>query len=211
MATAFVAMNEVYGPIYGASPAEAKSVETAQARAAGLKDQFIMDVHTHFLRDDTRLEGFVRGREAVGKAGWNPGLVDKPQTIEDLKYPNWFKEIYLDSDTKVALISGSPSEDKRDWFLTNDDGWMDEVDRAIATLKPDSWKGYTVGDNTNKDLARHPWRMDDEKLVYPSMRRSSRPGTTSSACTRACSRPRSRSAGRISRLSPASTMSARQP
>ncbi len=195
MATAFVAMNEVYGPIYGASPAEAKSVDLAQARAAGLKDQFIMDVHTHFLRDDTRLEGFVRGREAVGKAGWNPGLVDKPQTIEDLKYPNWFKEIYLDSDTKVALISGSPSEDKRDWFLTNDmkldartrvnngagsrrclshaifapgyDGWMDEVDRAIATLKPDSWKGYTVGDNTNKDLARHPWRMDDEKLVYP--------------------------------------------
>ena len=140
-----------------------------------------MDVHTHFLRDDTRLEGFARGREAVGKAGWNPDLVGKPQTLDDLKYPNWFKEIYLDSDTKVALISGSPSEDPRDWFLTNDmkldartrvnqaagsrrclshaiftpgyPGWMDEVDRAIATLKPDSWKGYTVGDNTNKDLA----------------------------------------------------------
>ena len=85
-----------------------------------LKDQFIMDVHTHFLRDDTRLEGFVRGREAVGKAGWNPELAGKPQTLDDLKYPNWFKEIYLDSDTKVALISGSPSEDPRDWFLTND-------------------------------------------------------------------------------------------
>jgi predicted TIM-barrel fold metal-dependent hydrolase len=195
MATAFVAMNEVYGPLYGASTAEAKSVDLAQARAAGLKDQFIMDVHTHFLRDDTRLDGFIRGREAVGKAGWNPELVNKPQTIDDLKYPSWFKEIYLDSDTKVALISGSPSEDPRDWFLTNDmkldaktrvnnaagsrrclshgifapgyDGWMDEVDRVIATLKPDSWKGYTVGDNTNKDLARHPWRMDDEKLAYP--------------------------------------------
>ena len=104
MATAFAAMNEVYGPLYGVSPAEARSVDLAQARADGLKDQFIMDVHTHFLRDDTRLEGFVRGREAVGKAGWNPDLVDKPQTLEDLKYPNWFKEIYLDSDTKVALI-----------------------------------------------------------------------------------------------------------
>ena len=95
----------------------------------------------------------------------------------------------------MALISGSPSEEPRDWFLTNEmklearakvntaagsrrccrhaiftpgyAGWMDEVDRAIATLKPDSWKGYTVGDNTNKELARHPWRMDDEKLVYP--------------------------------------------
>ena len=195
MATAFVAMNEIYGPLYGASPAEARSVDLAQVRAEGLKDQFIMDVHTHFLRDDTRLEGFVRGREAVGKAGWNPALVDKPQTIADLKYPNWFKEIYLDSDTKVALISGAPSEDSRDWFLTNDmkldartkvneaagsrrclthaiftpgyPGWLDEVDRAIATLKPDSWKGYTVGDNTNKQLSTHPWRMDDEKLAYP--------------------------------------------
>jgi predicted TIM-barrel fold metal-dependent hydrolase len=195
MATAFVAMNEVYGPLYAASPAEARSLDLAQARADALKDQFIMDVHTHFLRDDTRLEGFVRGREAVGRAGWNPGLVGRPQTLDDLKYPNWFKEIYLDSDTKVALISGSASEDPRDWFLTNEmkaeararvnaaagsrrllshaiftpgqDGWMDEVDKCIATLKPDSWKGYTVGDNTNKDLARHPWRMDDEKLVYP--------------------------------------------
>jgi hypothetical protein len=207
MATAFVAMNEVYGPLYGASPAEAKSVDLAQARADGLKDQFIMDVHTHFLRDDTRLEGFARGREAVGKAGWNPDLAGKPQTLDDLKYPNWFKEIYLDSDTKVALISGSPSEDPRDWFLTNDmkldartrvnqaagsrrclshaiftpgyPGWMDEVDRAIATLKPDSWKGYAVGDNTNKDLAQHPWRMDDEKLVYPFYEKTVKAGYAS--------------------------------
>jgi uncharacterized protein len=46
-------------------------------------------------------------------------------------------------------------------------GWMEEVDRAIAQLKPDSFKGYTIGDNTNKNLSAHPWRMDDEKLVYP--------------------------------------------
>jgi predicted TIM-barrel fold metal-dependent hydrolase len=204
MATAFVAMNEIYGPIYGATPAEAKSVDLAQARADKLKDQFVMDVHTHFLRDDTRLEGFVRMREAVGKAGWNPELAGKPQTLDDLKYPNWFKEIYLDSDTKVALISSAPSEEPRDWFLTNDmqrdtrtrvnkeagsrrclahavftpgyPGWMDEVDRVIETLKPDSWKGYTVGDNTNKDLSRHPWRMDDEKLTYPFYEKISKAG-----------------------------------
>ena len=72
MTAAYLAMNEVYGPLFGASPAEARSIELAQARADGLKDQFIMDVHTHFLRDDTRLAGFARGREAVGKAGWNP-------------------------------------------------------------------------------------------------------------------------------------------
>jgi predicted TIM-barrel fold metal-dependent hydrolase len=137
----------------------------------------------------------VRSREAVGKSGWNPALAGKPQTIEDLKFANYFKEIYLDSDTKVALISGSGSEDPRDWFLTNEmkadartnvnkqsgtkrmfshaifmpgmPGWLDKVDRDLELLKPDSFKGYTVGDNTNKHLARHPWHLDDEKLMYP--------------------------------------------
>ena len=52
-------------------------------------------------------------------------------------------------------------------FTPDMPGWMDDVDRVIETLKPDSWKGYTVGDNTNKHLAHHPWRMDDEKLMYP--------------------------------------------
>ena len=195
MAAAFVAMNEVYGPVFGVSPAEAPTPEMANERAKALAGQFIMDMHTHFLRDDTRLEGFVRSREAVGKAGWNPALAGKPQTIEDLKFANYFKEIYFDSDTKVALISGSGSEEPRDWFLTNEmkaearakvnkltgskrlmshaifmpgmPGWLESVDRAIAELKPDSFKGYTVGDNTNKQLSKHPWRMDDEKLLYP--------------------------------------------
>jgi predicted TIM-barrel fold metal-dependent hydrolase len=195
MAAAFVAMNDVYGPVFGVSRAEAQSPDMANERAKALASQFIMDMHTHFLRDDTRLENFVRSREAVGKAGWNPGLAGKPQTLEDLKFANYVKEIYFDSDTKVALISGSGSEEPRDWFLTNEmkaeargkvnkltgstrllshaifmpgmPGWMDAVDKAIAELKPDSFKGYTVGDNTNKQLSKHPWRMDDEKLLYP--------------------------------------------
>jgi hypothetical protein len=120
MAAAFVAMNDVYGPLFTVSSAEAASPDMANDRARALADQFIMDLHTHFLRDDTRIMGFVRQREAVGKAGWNPALAGKPQTIEDLKFANYFKEIYLDSDTKVALISGSGSEEPRDWFLTNE-------------------------------------------------------------------------------------------
>ena len=195
MAAAFLAMNEVYGPHYAVSRAEAQTQDAANARAAALSDQFVMDVHTHFLRPDTRLMTFVEMRRAVGRAGWNPELVGKEQTIADLMEASWFKEVFLDSDTKVALISGAPSEDPQDWFLTNDmkfdarkrvneaagtrrvlshaiftpgqPGWMDEVERCISELKPESWKGYTVGDNTNKHLAQHPWRMDDEKLLYP--------------------------------------------
>src|SRR4029453_10000069 len=120
MAAAFVAMNDVYGPIFGVSSAEAQSPDMANERAKGLAGQFIMDMHTHFLRDDTRLEGFVRSREAVGKPGWKPGLAGTPQTLADLKFPNHLKEIYFDSDPKGALISGPGSEEPRDWFLTND-------------------------------------------------------------------------------------------
>jgi hypothetical protein len=40
-------------------------------------------------------------------------------------------------------------------------------DYAIAMYEPDSWKGYTVGDNTHKNLAHWPYHLDDEKLMYP--------------------------------------------
>ncbi|MFO0466768.1 MAG: amidohydrolase, partial [bacterium] len=120
MAAAFLAMNEVHGPLYAVSRAEAQQPDAAAARAAALKDQFIMDVHTHFLRPDTRIMTFVNARRAVGQAGWNPDLVGKEQTIQDLMEASWFKEVFLDSDTKVALISGAPSEEPIDWFLTND-------------------------------------------------------------------------------------------
>jgi len=120
MAASYYVMNQIYGALFDASLAEAQTHEMANERAKALSGQFIMDTHTHFLRDDTRLTGFVAGREAVGKAGWNREIGDKPQTIDDLKYDNYFKEIYLDSDTKVALISNAPSEIPEDWFLTND-------------------------------------------------------------------------------------------
>ena len=196
MATAFLAMNDTYGPIFGVSAAEAAEPEHADDRAKKLSGQFIMDMHTHFLRPGTKIMTFVNQRNAVGKAGWNPGLAGKNQTIDDLMFTNYIKEIYLDSDTKVACISGSPSEVPEDWFLTNEmkaqaradvnglahskrmfshaiftpgyDGWMEQIDHAISDLKPDSMKGYTIGDNTNKNLSKHPWRMDDEKLVYPA-------------------------------------------
>jgi predicted TIM-barrel fold metal-dependent hydrolase len=195
MATAFAAMNDVYGEMFGISRAEAASVDVAAERAQALSPQFVFDGHTHFLRDDTRIAAFLNMRKAVGKAGWNPELKGKPQTLDDLKYANWKKEIFLDSDTKVALITSAPSDIARDWFITNEmaaaardkvnrearskrllshavftpgqPGWLERVDRDIEVNKPDSFKGYTIGDNTHKDISKYPWKMDDEKLVYP--------------------------------------------
>jgi uncharacterized protein len=199
MAAAFVAMNEVYAknstPVYDVSRDEATHLDVAQARTDSLKNQFVMDMHTHYLREGTPVRAFVAQREAVGKAGWNPLLVGKPQTIDDLMYPNYFKEIFLDSDTKVACISGSYSVDEKFSFLTNQmkhdtrerinreagtrrmfshaiftpgwPNWLDKVEEENEKLKPDSWKGYTIGDNTNKHLSKWPFRLDDEKVMYP--------------------------------------------
>src|SRR3978361_1336440 len=74
MAASFVAMNEVYGPLFEVSKAEAATPAMAQERASAFKDQFIMDMHTHFLRDDTRINTFAEMRNAVGKAGWTKDL-----------------------------------------------------------------------------------------------------------------------------------------
>jgi predicted TIM-barrel fold metal-dependent hydrolase len=46
-------------------------------------------------------------------------------------------------------------------------GWMEEVDRCIDVIKPNSWKGYTIGDPLNPKTTKFPWRLDDEKLMYP--------------------------------------------
>src|SRR5687767_5742872 len=199
MAAAFAAMNQVHAkggqPIYRVEKNEAKDLEVAQARADSLKNQFVMDMHTHFLREGTPIKTFIAQRETVGKAGWNPLLKDKPQTINDLMFPNYVKEIFLDSDTKVACISGSYSVDEKFSFLTNQmkfdareklnkesgtrrmyshaiftpghPGWLEKVEEENARLRPDAWKGYTIGDNTNKHLSKWPFRLDDQKIMYP--------------------------------------------
>jgi hypothetical protein len=198
MAASFVAINQVYGSLFDAIPAEAATPAMAQERASALKDQFIMDMHTHLLRDDTRIMTFVEMRKAVGKAGWNRQLTDHEQTIEDLKFNNYKKEMFLDSDTKISLISSAPSDIEQDWFLTNEQmadarkkindeagsrrvfchaiftpgqpGWLDKLDAALA-LKPESCKGYTIGDNTIRRSAAIPGSLTTRRLPTRAMRR----------------------------------------
>src|SRR5439155_10763076 len=195
MAASFVAMNQVFGSLFDASIAEAATPDMAEQRAQALSGQMVIDDQTHFLRDDTRLMGFVKQRDSVGKFGWNKALAEKEQTIDDLKYANYFKEIYLDSDTKIAVLSNSASEVPEDWFLPQEQvfktrdkvnqeagsrrmlghftitpGWpgrLDHIDKAVEAYKPDPWKDDTVRDNTHKELAQHPYHLDDEKLMYP--------------------------------------------
>jgi predicted TIM-barrel fold metal-dependent hydrolase len=127
-------------------------------------------------------------------------------TVDRYKFANFLKEVYLDSDTKVGLLSGAPFDNQAAWFLSNDQikaahetvtsiaganrllfhslvtpkqpGWMDEVDRCIAEVKPNSWKGYTIGDPLQPQTTKYPWRLDDEELMYPFYEKAVKAGIT---------------------------------
>ena len=204
MAAAFVAMNEIYGNVFQVTPAEAREPELAQARAQGLAGQFIFDVQTHFVRDDFNHKELL-GLAEFASQHWNPKM--KAEGVNSLgryKFQNYMKEIFYDSDTNLALLSGAPFDDPTWWFLSNEQiaearalingfagsrrllahslitpkqpGWMDEVDKAIAVHKPESWKGYTIGDPLNP--SKFPWRLDDEKLMYPFYDKAVKSGIT---------------------------------
>ena len=196
MAVAFLAMNEVFGPVWMVSEAEAADKDMSNARARALKKQFIFDDQTHFVRDDFDKDGLL-GLGKYAAEHWNPTMLrDMPLVLARYKFQNYLKEIYLDSDTKVALLSGAPFDDPTWWLLSNSQilqaraainrvagsrrlfghavitpgqpGWMDEVDRAIASAqRPDAWKCYTIGDPLSPTTKGTAWRLDDEKLVYP--------------------------------------------
>jgi len=193
MAAAFLAMNEVFGPLFDVSRAEAAQPEVAQARAEMYSNQFILDDQTHFVHDGFAQEGLL-GLGVFASENWNPALTKEQLTLSYYKFENYVRQIFFNSDTKVALLSGAPFDDPSWTLLPNDqikeavdtinriagsrrmlghfvftpgqDGWMEEVDRAIAEVRPDAWKGYTIGDPLSA-ATKHPWRLDDEKLVYP--------------------------------------------
>ena len=121
MAAAFAAMNDVFGPLFNVDQAEAKEPEVGAARAAALSNQFIFDDQLHFVRDDYPLEGML-GIANYAADNCNPAMKKEPigMGLDRYKFANFVKEVYLDSDTKVGLLSGAPFDDPAKWFLTND-------------------------------------------------------------------------------------------
>lgn len=200
MAAAFVAMNQVYGGFFGVDEAEASDLDAARERLDRLADQLVVDVQLHFVRDDYTSKAILALGEYAKR--WNPVLEREGVTLQRFQFENFLKEVFLDSDTKIGLVSGAPADDPDNAIVTNDQlararavvnavagtrrmlchamftpgrpGWIEEMDRAIETLKPDSWKGYTVGDPLAP--SRWPWRLDDEKLAYPAYEKMVRSG-----------------------------------
>jgi uncharacterized protein len=194
MAAAFVALNHVFGHLFDVSEAEAADPERAAERTKALQHQFIFDAQTHFVHDKFDQKELL-GLAVFAAEHWNPALTEKEKTdLYSYKFENYVRQIFLNSDTSVALLSGAPFDDPSWWFLPNEQireavdivnriagtrrmlghavvtpgqpGWMDAVDVAIDQLHPDSWKLYTIGD-PRSPTSKYPFRLDDEKLVYP--------------------------------------------
>jgi len=205
MAAAFLAMKEIYGTdVFQVDAAEASEPELLLARAQSLAGQFVFDVQTHFVRDDFDHKELL-GLNDFAAEHWNPKI--KEETAPGLaryKFLNYVKEVYYDSDTNLALLSGAPFDDPSWWLLSNEQivkardmvndfagsrrllahtvitpkqpGWMEEVDKAISTYKPDSWKSYTIGDPLAP--SKYPWRLDDEQVMYPFYEKAVKAGIT---------------------------------
>jgi len=194
MAAAFVAFNNVFGNLFDVTEAEAADPAQAAERAQTLQNQFIFDDQTHFVHDKYEQKGLL-GLAVFAGEHWNTALTNQDKTdLYSYKFENYVRQIFLNSDTSVALLSGAPFDDKSWELLPNtgireavdlvnriagtrrmlghaivtpgQPGWMDAVDYAIEKLRPDSWKMYTIGDPLSAKT-KYPWRLDDEKLVYP--------------------------------------------
>ncbi len=190
MATAFVALNKVFGDFFTVDAAE--MFEPA-AVAERKKDYFIFDIQTHHVAVGRNYPGLLNFRRIARQ--WNPELTKSEPHIEDLYLENYIKEVFLDSETDVAVISGIPSLSEQNNILPPDHmvktrrlvnqlahsrrvvshGLLtpDLGQRGLETmqvqgeaLKIEAWKAYT-GVPLGPDP--HGWWLDDEQVAYPAL------------------------------------------
>lgn len=200
MAAAFAALNTVFGRFFTVDAAELFDPAAAAEKKA---DYFIFDVQTHHVAVGRHRIGnvdFVNVRRAAGQ--FNPALQNREPQLSDIYLENYIKEVFLDSDTTVACITGVPgiTEDVeilppdqmvRTRRLINDltrsqrmishglfspdlgTKNLESMHKQAETLKIDAWKGYTgQGLGPNKN----GWWADDEKVAYPSLEYSRKVG-----------------------------------
>jgi len=184
LATAFLAMNEVFGSTFRVSEAEA--LETAAFSEAWPKDEFIFDIQTHHVKES--IAGPIAFRKMTGKLGLNPLLAERDPQPSDMHRANYTKEIFFDSDTVMAMI-GKPEhfalpveEMVATRNLLNEaagsqrmlshglgdptmPGALEDAEWQAKELGIDGWKFYT-GNPVS------PWRLDDEKIAYPFLEKS---------------------------------------
>lgn len=187
-AVAFGALNFVFGKnMFLVGKAEAASPEASAEWQAKFRNQFIFDAHTHHVSEDYDWPNQLGFLGVAKHAGWAKELEEVTLDLKNLKFTQYVKDIFFDSDTDVAVLSNSYTRDKRRQFITEDqiaasrdhvntlannervfahgtiwpsnERLLEDMDRQAETLKISGWKGYSVGD---------PWGAgkNPDKLNY---------------------------------------------
>ncbi|MEK7267849.1 MAG: twin-arginine translocation signal domain-containing protein, partial [Nitrospirota bacterium] len=119
MAAALLTMNAVFGRFFDVLDVE--MVDAAAFAERSGEPFFIFDVQTHYVSagyDPTDAEASRKGavtkealvslRRRAREAGLNPKLSSDRGTLTDLAWENFIKEVFLDSETALGLISSPP-------------------------------------------------------------------------------------------------------
>jgi predicted TIM-barrel fold metal-dependent hydrolase len=197
MAAALFALNQVFGNVYDVDAAE---IEDQQAFAEKWpKDQFIFDVQTHHVDVNSQ---FYKSAQGKGIGGFlrqfRPG--DKNLGVEVLNRVHYVKEMFGDSDTVMAIISGLPTREWSRNMLPPDQmaatrdyvnglaksqrmlshgllrpnlgkPELEEMERQVKKLRIEAWKCYT-----GAEIGAQPWFLDDQKVAYPFWERTQKLG-----------------------------------
>jgi predicted TIM-barrel fold metal-dependent hydrolase len=211
MATSLLAMNAVFGRFFDVLPVEAADSAAFKERSGA--PYFIFDVQVHYVStgyDPTNAEASRKG--AVSKGALlglrknarrlNSKLESDRGTMDDLAWGNFVKEVFLDSETAIGLISTPPGPYPQDAVVPPKEMThirdeinrvtqsrrmlahglvspqlgqtdLDFMDQQAATLKVDAWKAYTGAAAKGFDRG---WFVDDEKIAYPMLEKARKTG-----------------------------------
>jgi predicted TIM-barrel fold metal-dependent hydrolase len=125
MAAAFVAMNDVFGKFFNVHPAEMFE-PTAFAANGPPKNLFVLDTQLHIIRSSrtgpgNALRAIAQGvssqlnptnlPDELGRVNipWNPALAGLPNVNENFHLVQFMKDVYLDSQVTVGVMSNNTS------------------------------------------------------------------------------------------------------
>jgi uncharacterized protein len=211
MALSLLAMNAVFGRFFDVLPVEAADPAAFQERTG--ERFFIFDIQLHYVS-----AGYDPGDAEAGRQGGitkqgllglrkqarrlNPKLASDHGTIADLSWENFVKEVFLDSETAIGLISTPPGPYPQEAVVPPKEMThiRDEINRVTqsrrmlahglitpqlgqadldfmelqaTSLKVDAWKGYTGAAPKGFDRG---WFVDDEKIAYPMLEKARKLG-----------------------------------
>ena len=206
MAVALLTMNQVFGRFFDILDVEAAEPQAFRERQGD--SMFIFDVQTHYVSSSFNKAGWRDAllglRRRAREMGVNPKLSADTGTMKDLSWENFVKEVFLDSETDLALISTPPGSYPwtsvvppkemahiRDEInqLTQSQRMLahglvmpqlgkvdlDFMDQQAETLKVDAWKCYT---GSAPKGFEHGWWLSDEKIAYPMLEKAQKLGVT---------------------------------